>query len=337
MAIKGAQGSLDTLSVLSVADLIEDFLEKSPKIKSLHTARSYKASIRGFFGFAGIQDAAEFKPEILTPGQIGGIASDWLKSLEKRDSRDENRLLNGQTVNVKAAALSSFFDWLVFFHGYPINPLPHVHSSHKKPETSSTHSLTRSEMVDMLNHTKGKARLSEKNFRDFLLLYMGLNFALRRSEIGRLRMDDIKLNPEPIIQIYRKGGKLTEQSLSPQLMELIGVFREQYPTESPYLFRPTINRATKDLEKPLSGQSVYNVIHAVGAELFPYKNITAHSLRKTHIELHQNRGGSIQSGMNGADLSSAQMLIYYNSQDKLKNNSANDFKEVFSIDVNDFL
>jgi len=304
---------------LSIFEALEDFLLTK---NSLGTRRTYAGTLTGFFRHADVLEMRELHPRLLPPGEISRLAREYLDTLTKRHKEDANRILNPRTVNNKAAALSSFFRWLCEVHGYPHNPIQPIHKPHKTPKYSNTESLSRGEIVDLLKHAEASAREREKNFRDYLILLFAFGLALRRAEIARLRWDDIGTQSNlPVVSIYRKGGKPEIQPLPSKLVSLLDAFREHSPTTSPYIFRPVRNRATGDLEKPMSTDAVFDVIRAKASELFPGKNITPHSLRKTFIELALSEGEDFHAIMNATGLARVEMVRYYDGRDQVENNA----------------
>ncbi len=58
-------------------------------------------------------------------------------------------------------------------------------------------------------------------------------------------------------------------------------------------------------------------------EIVPEKKITPHSLRKTFIELALDNGDNLISIANATGHNSIDMISYYDTRDKLKNNAIN--------------
>jgi integrase len=310
---------LGTLGGLSLLEAVADFLATK---NSLDTRRTYAGTLADFFRAADVRDMRALHPRRLPPGEVSRLARAYLDSLTRRHSEDLNRILNPRTVNTKAAALSSFFRWLCAVHGYPHNPIQPIHKPHKTPKLSNTESLSRGEIVDLLKYAEGRARNREKDFRDYLILLFAFGLALRRAEIVRLRWDDIgTLNALNVVAVYRKGGKPETQPLPDKIARLLADFRARFPTDSAYIFRPVRNRATGDLDKPLTTDAVFDVIRLTTLALFPEKNITPHSLRKTFIELALAEGEDFHAIMNATGLARMEMVRYYDGRDQVENNA----------------
>ncbi len=310
---------LENLTEVSIFDVLENFLTTK---NSLGTRKTYQGILTRFFSHADILSINELHPNVTPTGEISRLARQYLDTLIKRHKGDENRILNPRTINNQASALSSFFHWLVEVHNYPTNPIEPIHKPHKTPKLSNTESLSRGEIVDLLKEAEAMARESEKHFRDYLILLSAFGMALRRAEIARLRWDDIHVRDNtPVINVYRKGGKPEVQPLPAKIATLIHQFQELYITESPYIFRPVRNRMTGDLDKPISTDAIFDVIQGKAADLFPEKNITPHSLRKTFIELALNEGEDLHAIMNATGLARVEMVRYYDGRDQIENNA----------------
>lgn len=70
-----------------------------------------------------------------------------------------------KSFNRKAYSLSAFFNYLIDVYGYPKNPIKQL-TPLKTDKKSTTISLTRAEIIDFLEFTKGRRRESEaKSFK----------------------------------------------------------------------------------------------------------------------------------------------------------------------------
>ncbi|NOQ50261.1 MAG: tyrosine-type recombinase/integrase, partial [Mycoplasmataceae bacterium] len=91
--------------------------------------------------------------------------------------------------------------------------------------------------------------------------------------------------------------------------------------KTPYIFHPIRNNSHKTLEKPLSTSYIFELIKKMTSEVIPNKKFSPHSLRKTFIELALNNGDNFISICNATGHSTVEMIKYYDTRDKLKNNS----------------
>jgi len=123
------------------------------------------------------------------------------KDVELLENR--SRIKNSRTINRYQNSLRSFFNYLVKAYGYPSNPMIHFPQL-ATDNFSNTQSLTRGEVVDLLRLVKGKYRTNQKCFRDYLIVIMLFNLALRCEECATLQWQDLDLSKQ-VANIYQKG------------------------------------------------------------------------------------------------------------------------------------
>lgn len=191
---------------------------------------------------------------------------------------------------------------------------------HKTERKSTTISLTRAEAIDVLKYTEGKHRQSERDFRNHLIIIFLNIFALRRNELVGLTWDDVNFQ-ECSVNVYQKGGSTKLLPIPPNIMYYLETFKNTYPTDSAYIFRPTRNNTTKDLNKPLTTSYIYQLIEKVAKEIVPDKKITPHSFRKTFIELSIANKEDFVAICNATGHTNINMLGYYCASDRLKHNA----------------
>jgi integrase len=120
--------------------------------------------------------------------------------IKVESSSIEEHILNPATINNIAYSIKSFFKYLIDYYNYPKNPL----SSYKPLKTkqhSSTQSLNRGELLDILKQAKldyldilvksNKPKKHLTKLRDYLIFSL-LALSLRRDEICKIRWDDFK-------------------------------------------------------------------------------------------------------------------------------------------------
>ncbi len=128
-------------------EVASDFLATKP---SLHTRQAYETTLRTFFEVSGLHVLDDLHPAHMPMSEVSRLVRTYLDAVTHRDTGDEHRVINPATINARVAALSSFFEWLVKTYQYPDNPVSGVFRSHKTSEHSTTESLSRGEVVDML-------------------------------------------------------------------------------------------------------------------------------------------------------------------------------------------
>ncbi|GFO77915.1 integrase/recombinase XerD [Bathymodiolus platifrons methanotrophic gill symbiont] len=181
-----------------IADVIEDFLLTK---NSSQTVRSYRNDLLSFFNrmeLIFLNELAQVQFSLM----VDHVMS-FIRSQEKKDPFTD-KVKNPSTVNRKAYALSSFFNYLIHVYNYPKNPIKQF-QPHKTEKKSNTTSLTRAEAIDFLQYMQGKHRKSEADFRDYLIIIFLNIFALRRAEVVGLKWDDINFSKNSI-NVYQKGG-----------------------------------------------------------------------------------------------------------------------------------
>lgn len=113
-----------------------------------------------------------------------------------------------------------------------------------------------------------------KNKRDYVLFYMGINVALRISDLLKLKVSDVK-NKKIIRTKEMKTGKVREMPILPKLKQVLDEYCQDKDDEE-YLFRG-LNRK---VNKPITRVQAYRILIA-GAKECGLKNIGTHSFRKT--------------------------------------------------------
>lgn len=290
-------------SEILILDVIEDFVTLK---KSAHTERSYRADIRAFFKWLEITFLDELAlfpyPTIVDKLKL------FLEHHSKRDPHT-NRVQNPKTVNRKAYALSAFFHYLIDVYSYPKNPIKWF-SPLKTDRKSTTTSLTRAEIIDLLAFAKGKHRQGHTQFRDYLILVFMFSLALRRDEVANLKRDDVNFQNYSL-NVYQKGWTYKLLPLPLAIVGLISSFKQTYPSECPYIFHPTRNNRTQELNKPIRTEYIFEMVKDLAFQVIPEKHITPHSLRKTFIELALNNKEDFISIINATGHSTVEMINYY--------------------------
>jgi len=306
------ENGLAHLEIL-ISEVIEDFLLTK---NSSQTVRSYRSDLVAFFDFLEMVRLFELAA-LSFPVMIDKTLT-FIRLQEKKDPFT-GKVKNPATVNRKAYTLSAFFNYLIHAYSYPKNPLKSF-QAHKTTRKSTTESLTRAEAVDILQFMQGKHRESEKDFRDYLIFLFLNVFALRRNELVGLTWDDINFSASTI-NVYQKGGSTKLLPIPTNIMMYLQRFKETYPSESVYLFRPIKNNTTHELNKPLTSSAIYQLVEKIMLKFLPDKNITPHSFRKTFIELSIANKEDFVAITNATGHTNINMIGYYCTSDSLKHNA----------------
>jgi len=310
------RAALPTIS-RPLTDVIDDFVLLK---RSIHTQIAYRNDIEQFFnklGWVMLEDLAAIQFSELVSHLQKYINE--LKKVESKENRQ--RVINGKTVNRKVNALRAFFKYLVSVYGYPKNPLDQF-TNLKTDNFSNTESLSRSEVIDLLEYAKANHRKNQTGFRNYLMVIFLFNLALRVEECSTLQWNDLDLAMQKV-NIYQKGGSYKLLPLPHSLCLLIQEFKALYGDTCPYIFHPLRNNSHNTINKPISTRNVFNIIKAMSLKVVPAKKITPHSLRKTFIELALDNGDDLIAICNATGHNSVEMVKYYDTRDSLKNNAVN--------------
>lgn len=125
-------------------------------------------------------------------------------------------------------------------------------------------------------------RLDEPNVRNYAMIQLALNTALRISDILNLKWEDIfdfhkKRLKKHLYTKEKKTGKTTTIALNKVVHSaLMALFEEWKPLPQDYLFTKTT-----DHSKPLNRSTAYRIVKKAAINTSEYETISCHSLRKT--------------------------------------------------------
>lgn len=298
---------------IDIDSVIDEFVATK---RSQNTKRAYSRDISNLFESI----------HITTLNGLGSIPffelvtkiQDYLENATDYDN-ETNRPRNPKTVNRKAYSLSSFFKYLMHSYNYPKNPLDQ-YQAHKINRRSTTPSLSRSEVIDVLNHMAKDRQRSQTAFRDYLAFCFLSVLALRRNELVGLKWTDIDHRASSI-NVFQKGGSYKLLPLPKSLLDQLECYKDGYVHISEYIFSPVRNNATKKLNKPLNPSYIYTLVKKIVAKIANGKNATPHSFRKSFIEMALNNQEDFISIINATGHSTVEMVKYYDTRDTLKNNA----------------
>jgi len=313
LILSGKKSIVENNETIDIDNVIDEFVATK---RSKNTRRAYSRDIADLFEFLKVTTLNDLGliPFFELVTQVQG----FLENTTEYDM-ETKRPLNPKTVNRKAYSLSSFFKYLMHAYNYPKNPL-NQYQSHKFDRRSTTPSLTRSEVIDVLNYMSKGRKKSQTAFRDYLAFCCLSVLALRRNELVGLKWDDIDLAVSSI-NVFQKGGSYKLLPLPKSLLDQLNYYRDGYNHISEYVFSPVLNNATKRLNKPLNPSYVYTLVKRVVAKVANGKKATPHSFRKSFIEMALNNQEDFISIINATGHSTVEMVKYYDTRDTLKNNA----------------
>ena len=322
------QKNPDTRGAMIIT-LIESWLETK---RSSQTRRAYRRDVIDFCVYVGMMTINDL--QVYPIPQLSHQILNWLKTQYQYDEHNPDKVLNPTTINRKAYAVSSWFEYLMAVYQYPKNPAK-IFTPLKTVKYSTTDSLTKSEYVRVLYyqkeqyfgliHDEAKVSLETiKELRDYLMLAL-MSMSLRRNEVVKLRWSDIN-SSTPHLEVYQKWWSTKLIPLPSSIYELMmQLWKDKMMIwlVSDYIFSPIKNNSTGDLTKPISADYVFELIRKLAAVCWINKKITPHSLRKTFIELALDNKEDYINIANATGHSTLEMIKYYDTRSKLEKNAVN--------------
>jgi site-specific recombinase XerD len=131
-----------------ISTLIESRLETK---RSTQTRRAYRRDVVDFCVYVGMMTISDL--QVYPIPQLSHQILDWLKTQYQYDEHNPDKVLNPTTINRKAYAVSSWFEYLMAVYQYPKNPAK-IFTPLKTVKYSTTDSLTKLEYVSLLGYQK---------------------------------------------------------------------------------------------------------------------------------------------------------------------------------------
>lgn len=124
----------------------------------------------------------------------------------------------------------------------------------------------------------------ERNIRNYTLCILGLNTALRITDVLELRWGDLyDFNKDRFLEhltvTEKKTGKTNTIALNQSIVDTLTAYREQFsstPTEDACLFP-----SRKGRNQPISRSQAFRIIKKAAMAVGLCHNVSCHSLRKT--------------------------------------------------------
>lgn len=330
-----------SLSERTIPSLVTEFLRTK---KSSQTKKAYQQDIVHFFEQIQITTAWQL---ISVPiYDLSNTIINYTESFKKSEEYREDRILNPRTINRKAYALSSFFEFLVANYWYPRNPVK-VFIPYSTPSRTSTDDMSADELnafwgyVQDHTHalqasvdTKPKALLS--SYQQLLIIGF-LMLSLRRNEVANLRRDD-RDTKKSVMTVFGKWQKVKHLPLPSKVGNYLQTYQTLKTTHSynsDYIFSPINNNRSWDYSKPISGTYIFKLVQTLTQKLKVEglvdadKKITPHSFRTTFVKLALDKNCSDIEIMNATWHGSAQMVKYYDARSPIEVNAANTMNDIF--------
>lgn len=132
----------------NINEVIWDFISS---FNSAKTQKRYKTVLEEFFEFLNLKQLDELWNIHIV--EISKKFDKFRAKKSKFDEENKTHLLNPSSINNIAYIIKSFFNYLIDYYNYPKNPLS-TFKPLKSKEHSSTHSLDRNELLDILKQAK---------------------------------------------------------------------------------------------------------------------------------------------------------------------------------------
>ncbi|NBI06087.1 site-specific integrase [Senegalia massiliensis] len=162
-----------------------------------------------------------------------------------------------------------------------------------------------------------KIYLKSKSKRDYLMFVLGINSALRISDILGLHVNDVWQNNKPreFIKVReQKTGKLKRFPITKNLSKALHEYMKEYnPSAQSYLFF-----SKKGYNKPLSRQQASSIISKTANYIGIKEPINTHSMRKTWGYWAYKNGVSIaliMEALNHSSISNTKKYLGITQQD----------------------
>ena len=330
------QSDLQRFHSSSLPEMIEDFLKTK---KSSQTQKAYRSDILTFFDKIWITSAGELAT--LPVHNLSKLVINYIESHKKAEEHRQDRLHNPRTLNRKAYALSSFFEYLVANYGYPRNPVK-VYTPYSTPDRTSTDDLEKHEVESLWTYIKNAYETATTPYQQItslqkLLIFGFLMLSLRRNEIAHLRWDD-RDKQKHFITVFGKWQKYKYLPLNTHILAYMHTFAElkaKHGYMSAYIFSPLRNNSTTDQSKAISGSYIFSLVKTTTKKLQDLgkiaveKNITPHSFRTTFVKLALEKWMTDIEIMNTTGHSTSAMVKYYDARSQLEVNAAGVVDELF--------
>jgi site-specific recombinase XerD len=273
-----------------------------------HTRVASQNDVSEFFTFIGIDKHEDLK--LVTRSHV--IA--WRKLLEAQECKPA-------TIRRKLSALSSLFNYLCERNAVTDNPTHGVKRPKVGQNIGKTPALSLEQVREVRRAPTGDSILAKRDRAILATLYF---HGLRRDELCKLKVKDIQSRQGFMyLEIQGKGSKTRYIELRSEARDLIINYLDaaghREELEAP-LFRPTTNNRTKDLSKPLSQNSIYDIVKKYG-EISKVSEVvagfTTHSLRATAATIAIDEGSDlnrVSKWLGHANVSTTQLYDHRDSK-----------------------
>lgn len=225
-----------------------------------------------------------------------------------------------RSVNRILASLWSFYDYLMDQELVDKNPVSRVKrfSIPKEVRTQDLSDEQVLELLSVIDTSTGSGKLHKA------VLTLFFTTGMRHREVSHLRFNSLdEENGFTVIRYQAKGAQEMVTPLNPKALAALGDYlrwceSQNYPMgPHDYIFRPTRNAFSGELNKPLDPKSLNYIIKRYAKKIGVSGNITIHSARSTVIGMLLDKGHAIERVADFVGHKNISMTKAYNKR-KLK-------------------
>lgn len=297
--------SLDPLTKHDRNKLYYGFIHN---FSSEHTRDAYTRDLRKFLHF--LQETFPRLSE-LQAEHAHLVAFKDLLLKENYSQRSINRIL---------ATLWSFYDYLMDQNLVEKNPAARI-KRFSIPKEVRTQDLSDEQVIDLLNAIDTQTG-SGKLHKAILTLFF--TTGMRHREVSHLKFSSLdEENGFSVIRYQAKGAQEMVTPLNPKALSALGDYLRWCEAQNysmgphDFIFRPTRNALSGDLNKPLDPKSLNYIIKRYAKKIGVTGNITIHSARSTVIGMLLDKGHALERVADFVGHKNISMTKAYNKR-KLK-------------------
>ncbi|HXH73579.1 MAG TPA: tyrosine-type recombinase/integrase [Bacteriovoracaceae bacterium] len=202
-----------------------------------------------------------------------------------------------RSVNRVLATLWSFYDYLMDMDLLDKNPVGRI-KRFSIPKEVKTQDLTDEEVIALLgaidtDTASGKLHLA--------VMTLFFTTGMRHREVSHLMFKNLdEENGFTVIRYKAKGSQEMVTPLNPKVLAALGEYlrwceEENYSMgKDDYIFRPTRNASSGELNKPLDPKSLNYIIKKYAKKIGVTGKITIHSARSTVIGMLLDKGHALE-------------------------------------------
>ena len=257
---------------------------------SPHTRRAYLKDLKNFCRFLQVRfkGLSEFEVE---HAHLVAYKEELISKGGERTLK-----LSQNTINRTFACLFAFYEYLEDQKLVSANPVQRI-KRYTIPKEIKTIDLTNDQVEKLLEIIPNDSGVGKLHKAILTLLF---TTGMRQSELANLKFESLDYENEfLVLRYFAKGSKEMVTPLNQRAIDAIGTYlkwcsESGYSMEKDeYIFRPTINPSSGNLNKRLDGTSLNYIIKKYAALIGIKGKVTVHSARSTVIGMLLEKGHSI--------------------------------------------